>query len=362
MSEFDSANDAWYAAVGPENDVAVSTRVRLARNLANFPFPQKFRGDDAQRVQTLVFDSFTHAENPDSYQVLALKDLDELGKKILTERGVIEESSVKAPASGIIMRTDGRLACTVNDVDHLRFASFSSGLDAEGAFNRCRTMDNEIQQFLQFAASYDFGFLTANVKDCGSGMKISVRVHLPSIASSRHLTETLFSLEQKGISASACFGAGVESGSSLGNYYQISTKTAAEGSEIDQLAVITSAVQYLANLERESRAICQKGRLTEVQDKMYRSYGKAKFSLLMPLREAVDIISGIKWGKDLGFISGIEYSELAALLYRIQEGHLQFVLKNGNFSFPEDIASDNSMQVLRLRSLILQEAFEHLKI
>lgn len=362
MSELDGASDAWYAADGPENDVAVSTRVRLARNLANFPFPQKFRGDDAQRVQTLVFDSFTRAENPDSYQVLALKDLDDLGKKILTERGVIDESSVKAPGSGIIMRTDGRLACIVNDTDHLRVSSFSSGLDAEGAFNRCRAMDQEIQQFLQFAASYDFGFLTANLRDSGSGMKISVRVHLPSITSCHHLSETLFSLEQKGITASACFGSGIESGSSLGNYYQISTKYACEGSELDQLATITSAVQYLANSERESRAICKKGRLTEVQDKMYRSYGKAKFSLLMPMREAVDIISGIKWGKDLGFISGIEYSELSALLYRIQEGHLQFLLKNGNFSFPEDIAGDTSMKVLRLRALILQEAFEQLKI
>lgn len=362
MSELDGASDAWYTAQGPENDVVLSTRVRLARNLANYPFPQKFRGDDAQRVQTLVFDSFAHGENPDSYQVIPLKNLDELGEKILTERGVIESAAVKAPGTGIIMRTDGKLSCTVNDRDHLRFAAFATGLNGEAAFNTCRAVDQEIQQFLQFAASHEFGFLTSNVRDSGSGMKVSVRVHLPSIAACNHLNETLFSLEQKGITATACFGSGMERGSSLGNYYQISTKNAGEGSELDQLAVITSAVQFLANTEREERSICKKGRLTEVQDKLYRAFGAAKFSLLMPLREAVDIISGIKWGKDLGFVSGIEYHQLAGLLYRIQEGHLQFVLKDGNFSFPEDISSDLAMKTQRLRALILQEAFENLKI
>ena len=82
----------------------------------------------------------------------------------------------------------------------------------------------------------------------------------------------------------------------------------------------------------------------------------------MPQRESVDIIGKLKWGKDVGLVHGIEDSDLCALLYRIQDGHLQFVLKNGAFHFPSDIAEQQALQIERLRAVILQEAFEHITL
>ena len=362
MTEHTAAGtDAWYAAAGPENDVVLSTRVRLARNLANFSFPAHAVQDDAERVRALVFDSFAHGETPDAFQAVAADDLDELGARILGERGVLA-GGTDMPGCGIVMRTDGKVACTVNAGDHVRISAFVPGLDGEAAYDLCRRIDEGLQKTLQFAASYDFGFLTSSVLDCGSGMKVSVRVHLPAISFAGKLRDCVTSLEEKGMGVSACFGAGDENGTSLGAYYQIATRQPAVGSEFDQMAAIVSAVRYVAECERRERAAVMHARPTEMQDAVYRAYAKMKFSSLMTLRESVDSIGKLKWGIDAGIAGGIADSELCALLYRIQDGHLQFVLKNGSFHFPSDIAHDNALQVERLRAVMMQEAFERLTL
>ena len=126
--------DAWYSYPGKENDVVLSTRVRLARNLASFPFPHAFRSDDAQRVKSLVFDSFSQMDSDQKYQSLAVKNLDPLGQRILSERGVISPETASAPMAGVIVRNDGKIACTVNTCDHVRISAFVTGLNAQTAF------------------------------------------------------------------------------------------------------------------------------------------------------------------------------------------------------------------------------------
>jgi protein arginine kinase len=359
-----TGNDAWYAYDGPDNDVILSTRIRLARNLANFPFPRNFKNDDGVRIRTLIFDSFAQGQNPDSYQALAASELDDLGGRILSERGIISRIQPDAASSsvGIVMRTDGRVACTINDTDHVRIASFVPGLNGDQAYALCRDVDDALQKAVQFAASYDFGFLTTSLSDTGSGMKASVFAHLPSVTFSGKIIDVFTGLQNKGIAVGACFGSGSEPGSALGSYYQISTTGAENGSEFDQLAVLVSSARYLAELERRTRTDCLERNHTSMVDRVYRAYAKVKFASLVPLRESVETISVIKWGYDAGILSGIDDATLCALLYRVQDGHLQFILKNGSFSFEKDIQANSGLQIERLRAVILQEAFEKLEV
>ncbi|MBQ4377788.1 MAG: hypothetical protein II821_01120 [Treponema sp.] len=362
MPETNVVNDAWYAVNGPENDVVLSTRVRLARNLANFPFPSKFKDDDAFRVQTLVFDSFSHCSEPDRYQGVISQELDPLGAEILEERGVLDSKFAKENGSGIIVRTDGKISCEVNTIDHVRLASFVPGLDGDGAFSLAAKVDDELQNTLQFAADYNVGYLTSNLCDSGSGMKVSCRVHLPSLSFSGRLLDLFASLNSKEINVSDCFGAGNLPSSSLGFYYQVSTKIAGNGTELSQIAALVSAVKSLVENERRERSVVLRNRQTELRSKIYTSYSKVKFSSLLDLREAVEIISDIKWGKNLGFFTGIEDRELCALLYRIQNGHLQFFLNSRKFNFPKDISENKELKTRYLRSLTLQESFEKISI
>ncbi len=367
LSDSASSSQEWYSIKGPDSDVVLSSRVRLARNLADFPFPAKFRNDDSVRVQTLVFDSFLKNDKNGSYQTIAVASLNNLGARMLIERGLIENSTLNSPGAGIVMRINGQransgLVCTINDIDHIRISCFVPGLDCNSAWKSCQEMDQTLQSSLQFAASYDFGYLTSLVKDSGSGMKISARVHLPSLAFLNETGPLFESLVSKGIVAEPAFGSSVQAGASVGGFYQLSSMISGNGSELEQLAQFTGNLKSIIEMERRSRDTVLQKRTTEVTDKVLKSFSTAKFALLLDLRESLLIISDIKWGKSLDLIKGIEDSDLTALLYRVQEAHLASVIKNGTFNFPPDIAGDDKKQAARLRSLILQDTFEYIKI
>ncbi len=355
------SDDAWYAQDGADSDVVLSTRVRISRNLADFTFPSVLNAEDAQRIQNMIFDSFSHCSNPDLYQAISCSGLDSIGAKILSERGVIESSTLKDHGTGIVMRTDGKVCCTVNDQDHVRISSFTAGLDCEKVWANCKAVDDELQNFVQFAASFEFGYLTRNIKDAGSGMKISCRVHLPSITFTEHLKECVIELTRQNVEIRSCFGSGSQAASSLGSFYQVSTKNGGSGSEAEQMATLTGAVKYLVEKERSLSFDCKKKNYTQIKDRISRAFALSKYSSLVNLREGVEIISDLKWGVNLGLLTGLTSSQLTALLYRIQDGHLEYVIKSGTFTFPEDIQNDDSLKVQRLRSLILQESVEDLK-
>jgi Arginine kinase len=346
--------EPWYTCEGPDNDVVVSTRARLSRNLANFQFPGTARQDDCARVRTLVFDSFLHLPDADHYHLVNSEALDELGTRILAERGVVDVPS----ATGVIMRSDSRVSCLVNSSDHVRIASFSPGLTCSGAFENCRLVDDGLQKTLQFAASYEFGYLTASVNDAGSGMKLSIRVHVPSLSFSGETENVFRTLREKGLCVTSVYGTGDDYGKSLGSYYQVSTLSAFTGSELDQIASLESAGTYIAETERKFRLKCAENKPTVVHNLMLRSFASAKFSALMPLRECISVISAVKWGVDMGIIHGLDDSTLCSLLYRVQNAHLEYLLQNGNFTFENDIKDSLPQKIERLRALIMQEAFE----
>ena len=363
---------AWYTEAGAENDVVLSSRIRLARNLANFPFPSRLRGNDGTRIKFIVTDVFNHMDNADDFQAICVKDLDSLGSRILDERGILSESASAAGKTGdqaVILRKDGRLACTVNVTDHLHISSFASGLDFDRTVQEGRAVDALLQKQIQFAASYDYGFLTSSVMDAGSGMKLSIRVHLPSLSMLGRIRGAIQALSSSNVAFQASYGAGSGgavcgnggSGTSLGSYYDIYTVDCQTGSEYDQIASIVAAGKKITELERLAREECGKTMESEVRNCLYRSIALARSSLFISLREGIDIVSGIKWGLDMKLVSGIDDAELYALLFRIQEGHLEYVLKNGSFTFEADVAGSKVKKEERLRAIIFQEAFSSIK-
>ena len=349
-----TVGDAWYAAKGDDDDVVISSRVRLARNLANFPFPESCDDDEAVRVQNIVFDAFNHLPNAEAFQSVPLAAVEPLGAKILSERGLFENNF----GTGLVMRLDGISSCLVNCVDHVRISSFAPGLACNAVYASSRELDSQLQERIQFAASYDFGYLTANALDSGSGMRTSIRVHLPSISYAGKINQIADLAEKNGFSFTAPYGSGNRPGTSLGSIYQASAKQAVSGNEIDQLASMTSFAKNICETERKFRADYADNKSTPVRDIVLRVFSTARFCMLMELREAIDIVCAVKWGLDLGCVKGIKDFELSSLLYRIQSGHLGFLLKTGNFHFEGDVAQDEDLKEKRLRAIIMQDAFK----
>lgn len=360
---------SWYACNGKDLDVIVSSRVRFSRNLANFPFPEFFHGDDSFRVQTLIFDSFSQLQTSDeSYKFHAVEtsSLDENGRALLEERGVLKAlpKTVKVdtlPESAVVMTLDGRSATVINCMDHLRIASFKSGLSVHDCFDSCSKIDRGLQDTLQFAASWDFGFLTANIKDVGSGMKLSCRLHLPAVLRSGKLSLVTDIAAKGKFKISPAFPM-ISQGSAAGNFFTIETSSCMKGSELSQVADFEATCVLIAETERKILKEFAENKRTLVKNSVIRAYSTAKFSLLISMREAVDIISDIKVGLNLGLISGVDNPMLCGLLFRVQPAHIAYLLDSGDFTFEEDVNSDRRLKIDRLRALILQEAFEKISL
>lgn len=347
---------SWYDCPGEAMDVVVSTRVRFARNLANFPFPSNFKNDDCERVQMIVFAAFSQLENAADYKAIKSKNLDDNGASILIERGVLENHQ-----TGIIMRNDGFLSCAVNAVDHLRLSCFKNGLDLRKSFDECVAVDQSLQKYLQFAASYSFGYLTQKLPDCGSGIKMSARVYLGAAAMCGKFNIIVDYCKENKLLIEPAFPS-ISQGSAAGLMYQISTTDAFNGSELDQLATFESCLKFITETERKISSEYADNKKTLIKNSVIRAYTIAKFSMLISLREGIDIISDLKMGLRIGLISGIQDSVLSGLVYKIQRGYLQFLLSDGNFTFEEDILNDNNAKIDRLRALVMQEAFEHISL
>ncbi|MGN0730204.1 hypothetical protein [Treponema sp.] len=367
MAQKEDVSGAWYASAGLEQDVVVATKAVLSRNLANFPFPSRLTDSESEHVQSIVFDAFNYLKNADEFQAVSVSKLDSVGSKIMHERGILFDSSGKM--QGLILRNDGKISCTVNTDDHLKISSFIPGLGVDAAVNSVYEIDKELQKRIQFAASYEFGYLACSVLNSGSGLSVCVNLHLPACSFLGKIQPMSKKITDDNFTFSACYGSGgrnalsgfSENGASLGCYYIVAPKSSAGGSEFDQMTSVHCAVQSILREERSARKTCSSQHLIEISNYAFRSLALAKNSFFVSLREAVDIISGVKFGKDMGLFSGIEDHQLHALLYRIQEGHLEYVLDNGKFKFEKDIQENRPRKIERLRALILQEAFENIE-
>lgn len=364
-----AVSDAWYASPGKNQDVVISSCSILRRNLANFPFSIKLNEPEAERIQSIVFDAFNYLSNAEEYHAVSVNKLDDVGRKIMQERSIIDFNQNEKSESGIIMRNDGWLACTVNTEDHVVLSSFKTGFSLDDTTKSIYEVDEELQKHVQYAASYDFGYLTNSILNSGSGLSLYVVLHLPACSLLKQIGPLAQKLSEEGFELSARYNSGgyenisgyTNRVASLGSYYKLTTKSSASGTEFEQLATMKIAVQEVLNSELNARKKCHTSHLTEIANYTYRSLALAKSSFFINLKESVDIISGVKFGADIGILSGIKDTELHALLYRIQDGHLEYVLNTGKFKFEKDIQDNKEKQIERLRALILQESFEEIE-
>lgn len=348
--------NAWYNNVGEEDDVVLSSRVRISRNLANFVFPNVISSEDGERVLYLVFDAFSHFENPDSFQSLRLIDTDIVGQRVLVEKGIIPSNIKLSSKEGLVLSNLDGFSTTVNIEDHVRLASFVSGLDIEKAYSFCHGIDEALQDYLQFAASYEVGYLTSYLRDLGSGMRISVLLHLPSLFFSGQLDMVRDQCMQKGFYLEPFYKPEIKA-----YVYKLFSWTSLQGNEKEQVNLIKLIAKQVLNQERKAREVIKSSKLTFAKNLIYRAVAILKYSSMINVFEGVEIIAAIKWGKNLGLLDTVSHQKILAMLYRVMEAHLMFVVHTGKFCFEKDLQNDEQ-KVARLRAVLMQEEFQNLEI
>lgn len=355
MRQKANSQDAWYTSDGPDSDVVISSRVRLARNLEGFKFPLTIRTEDAERVQSVVLDAYNRLGMDDSFQMVRIADMDAFGRRIMSERGVIEPDCGSEPWRSVAIRNDGVVSMTVNIEDHLRLVAFGPGLSLKKCGSLVASLEGELSQHLAFCAMKGFGFLSSSIMDAGNALRASMLLSLSGLCMNGLIDRVVRDYLSQGFVIRGYYGQ--RDGLSLGCVYQLSNlhSNGAEGEAL--ITAMEQAAARIVALERKSRDELAASRPTTLEDSFFRAIVTAKYARFLSFAEAVDLVQRIRGGVYSGLVTGVAYSDLTALLYRVQNAHIGFIIAGGNVIIENDVVSEE-MKLDRLRAMIVQEVLK----
>ena len=321
----------WRASAGRSSDVVVSSRVRMARNLAGFRFPNRAPASERTAVLVKLKPVLLAARLSPQMEWVDLTATTSSHRMSLVEERVIsrhhaigkpgEPMHGRAVAIGLPER---RVSVMVNEEDHLRLQAIRSGFDLSGAFQEVDAADDAVEQRVDYAFSPRFGYLTACPTNVGTGARMSVMLHLPALKLTRELDKVKRAADDLGLTVRGSYGEGSDA---TGDFYQISNQTTIGKSEAVLLRemeseIIPSVIAY----ERTARDRLVKGGKRGMEDQAWRAVGVLLHARLLSTEEATQLLSKVRLGIALGLVPTLELSLINQLLIAVQPAHVQLAI------------------------------------
>lgn len=301
----------WYLETGKDSDIVVSSEVRLSRNLSQFNFYIKSI-EELKKEEDLIRENL----NQIGYGLILIKvkDLDEISIKSLIEKNIIPEKVFEEKERKSILINDEENICIlINQEDHLRIQVFASGFELEGISNLAIEIDEKLQQIFNIAKNEKYGFLTSNLTNLGTGMKISVILHLPGLVKTKNISKIINLVNQFGMEILK---------ENQADIYRIYNKQTFGINEQDIIKHLKIIVEKIIEQERTARKIIA-GNEIFLEDKIYRSHGILSNCKKISQGEAEELLSEIKLGTDLGIITNLTDAKIKKLYLYVKSANLQ---------------------------------------
>jgi protein arginine kinase len=334
----------WMKGDGESSDIVLSSRVRLARNLHNIPFTN-VAGKELLReilfhVRQAAMQIGAFQPSPTFMEIGKLSPIDRF---VLLERHLISTELLTKIENGAVMLKDGEeLSLMINEEDHLRLQSIKSGLNLLGAWETLDELDNELSSLLQYSYDEKLGYLTACPTNLGTGMRVSVLLHLPALVLTQKIDDTIKLLFKYGYTIRGIYG---EGSNIQGTFFQISNIQTLGKSEIDIINDMEKVVDELLEKEDEARDMLYREARYQTEDKIFRSYGILRNAKLLNSDETMNLLSALRLGVSMQIIDEIPIKTLNELLIFSQPAHIQLMNGKGNLSPEErDIERANWMR------------------
>ncbi len=320
VDELIKQSGAWLDATG-KIGVIVSSRLRLARNLAGVSFPGWAGEEEVMRVWGQAVEVLQSRPSlPDSL-VLALPDLGRVDKEVLLERHLISrEMTERGAGSGLVASRDETMAVMVNEEDHLRLQAMKPGLELAALWERLNRLDTEIEQTLDYAFSPTLGYLTACPSNVGTGMRASVMLHLPGLVLMNEIAPIIKAVNKIGLAVRGLWGEGTEA---AGNMFQISNQMTLGENEENLIRRLEQIVLEITEHEQNARSRLAEQKVHSLRDHVGRAYGILTHAFLLNSKETLDLLSALRLGIEMGIVTEWSESVVNDLFLRIQPGHLQ---------------------------------------
>jgi protein arginine kinase len=311
----------WLSGEGSSSQVVLSSRARLARNIANSPFPARADTDKRESILSFVKTAVGKSAELSRGTIVDCNQLDELDRSFLVERHLVSlEFTQCRDFSALLIGEEEDVSVMVNEEDHLRIQALASGLDIRKAFQLASRADDELSKSLEFAFDPTFGYLTSCPTNTGTGMRASVLVHLPGLALTREIEKVIAEISKVGLVVRGFYGEGSDV---LGNLFQVSNQKTLGRSEDEIMDDLEGVTKGIIEREENVRKRMFNEAKDQIEDKIWRAYGILKHARALTSEEVLNMLSAIRLGIGTGVVDQVSLSQVNEILALTQPAHLQ---------------------------------------
>ncbi len=314
---------SWYIEKGPESDVVISSRLRIARNFNDLIFPGRMDKEQAQQVidrsKDAVFSSSGAAK--EEFKYYGIQELSPVDRLILVEKHLISPDLADSKIeSGVIISSDEKISIMINEEDHLRIQCLYPGLQLNEALKMGTKIDSLLEEKIEFAYDRQYGYLTSCPTNIGTGIRASAMLHLPALTMTGHGARILEVCGKLGMTVRGIYG---ENSGTSGNLYQISNQITIGMSEEEITSNINNVITQIIGQERSVRDQLYKQNSHRLEDRVYRSYGLLRNARIISRSESFRLISDVRLGVEMGIISEVDIEKINEIMLLVQPASLQ---------------------------------------
>lgn len=321
FDEMANSPAVWLSGNGDEALVVLSTRVRLARNVAGCKFPAAADTETRKRIVGYFDSTMQRSKLLAKGQYHKASDINELDRDFLVERHLISPSFLDGELSkALYIGPQERVSVMVNEEDHLRIQALSSGLDPDGSYELATKHDAEIGRLLEYDYDPDFGYLTACPTNAGTGMRASVLIHLPGLVLTKDIDHVITHITRSGLIVRGFYGEGSDV---LGNLFQVSNQNTLGISEEEVLSHLTRITREIIDKEAQARQRLIDEAADMIEDKIWRAYGILKNARVLSSEEVMNLLSAVRLGHAMKIIDFLDVTLINDILLLSQPAHLQ---------------------------------------
>ncbi len=321
LEELVRSTGEWLRGSGPESDVVMSSRIRLARNLADYPFISRASPADRTDIEKTLRDGIRNLGDGFHVSYLDVSKLEGLDRQFLVERQLISrEHADSEGARGVAIDDNEQVSLMINEEDHLRIQVLKSGFDLAAAWEKINAIDDQIESFATYAFHERLGYLTACPTNVGTGMRVSVMLHLPALVITRQIDKLFRSLQKISLAVRGLYGEGSQA---MGDFYQISNQITLGRSEEELVKQVSEVVPSIIDYERKAREYLVRESKQNLHDRVSRAYGILRTAQTISSEETMHLLSSVRMGVNLGLIPELQIPTLNQLFIHTQPAHLQ---------------------------------------
>ncbi len=311
----------WLRDSGPDGDVIVSSRVRLARNVADYPFRSRLSPEQRQELVELLRESLAACTEPGEHRYLGLEGLSDLDRAFLVERHLISREHAEAEGPrAVSFSPDEVVSVMTLEEDHLRMQVIHSGEDLVGAWKVLDALDTRMSEEVEYAYSSRLGYLTACPTNVGTGMRASVMLHLPAVVMTGELEKVFRAVLKINLAVRGLYGEGTQA---TGDFYQISNQVTLGVSEAEILERLASVVPQIVRYERRGREALMRESRASVEDRVWRAYGLLSHARRISTEGTSRLLSAVRMGVHMGILEGLPIETVNRIFLMVQPAHLQ---------------------------------------